>query len=280
MYEIPRLTINICERFPNGFRAFGSFDMTSAAAEAIDEDKFHLWRGGYIPATTAVCLAVTHEARTAAMERKLFSYDLRHVYDPFLSSVERFGGAERLMEYLDVRSSARLVSVEAESLLERVKRAEFIKGSTSRNLAHPLTDEVGAAGDGIPFAFVGREAVWRGVSPGDLLDYAKANDGDPDAYGLLASFFKAPEDAVGSIDELDDAVHALRLGAGGEEFKKWVEDWNARQAVRITFSDDSHAVGLRPDLDKAAAVAWCVAHLEKARMLESSVEELYAGGLV
>jgi hypothetical protein len=275
MQRIPKLQINLCERLQNGFRAFGVFDLTAAAAVAIDDHEFDDWESGYIPASTPVCLVVSHEARTAAMEGLLFSYDLKHVHGPFLASVGRFGGASRLIEYLAVRDSARSVTRQAERLLERVREAEFVDRAAARSIAHPLTEEVGLAGDGIPFAFVGMEAVWRGVDPRELLQYTAANGGEPDAYGLLASFFAAPEDAVGAIDELDDAVHAFRLGADGPEFKRWVSDWNAKQAVRIAVSDDRRAVGLRPDLDKNAALAWCVSHLEKARQLESSIDGLY-----
>jgi hypothetical protein len=275
MHRIPKLQINLCERLPNGFRAFGVFDMTGAAAVAIDDDEFDDWESGYVPPTTPVCLAVSHEARTAAMDGLLFSYDLKHAHAPFLASVVRFGGAERLIEYLAVRDSARSVRKQAERLLERVKGAEFVDRAASSSLAHPLTGEVGRVGDGIPFAFVGMEAVWRGVDPRELLQYAAANGGEPDAYGLLTSFFASPEDTVDAIDELDDAVQALRFGAEGPEFKRWVDDWNAKQAVRIAVSDDSRVVGLHPDLDKKAALAWCVSHLEKAKRLESSIDGLY-----
>lgn len=277
MHRIPKLQINLCERLRNGFRAFGVFDLTKAAAVAIEDGSFETWEAGYVPGTNAVCFSVSHEARTAAMKGLLYSYDLRHACSPFASSVERFGGSSRLIEYLDVRDAARGVTLDAERLLERVRETEFVDPSQARFLIHPLTGEKGPeASDGIPFAFAGVEAVWRGVNPRELLQYADANGGEPDAYGLLSSFFVEPADAVFSIDELDDAVQALRFGADGPQFDRWVADWNAKQAVRIAFSDDRRAVGLRPDLDKAAAVAWCHAYLEKAKRLESSVDRLYA----
>lgn len=275
MHRTPRLQINLCERLPNGFRAFGVHDLTLAAAIAIEDGGFDEWAGGYVPATTPVCLAVEHEIRKAAMDGVLFSYDLRHAHEPFGAQVERFGGAARLVEYLSVRHAASEVTRQAESLFERVRAADFVDGPGSRMLAHPLTDEVGEAGDGIPFAFVGMEAVWRGIDPSELLQYARSN-GEPDAYGLLSSFFREPDAALSDIHELDDAVQALRFGAEGPEFRRWVADWNAKQDVRIAVSDARRAVGLRPNLDKKAALAWCASHIEKARNLESSVDRLYS----
>ncbi|NTF17585.1 hypothetical protein G6L37_04180 [Agrobacterium rubi] len=273
----PRLVINICDRVPKGFIAFGLYDMTMPAAFAIRDGVFDSWSTGYIPPTGRVCMHIAHEARLAAWKGSLYSYDLQHMCAPFASSVERFGGAERLIDYLEARYAARSIRRHAESLMTDIEKAEFVSSGRLDWLAHPLTGEVSKAGqaeaDGIPFAFAGMEAVWKGVDPRDLYEFALDRQGVPDAMEFLAASFSRPDEAVVDIEGLDDAVHGLRHSRDTRLFRKWINEWNAKQDVRMKFRDERKAVGF--DISKDDAVAWCRHYLASAVDLERSVDALF-----
>lgn len=271
----PRLVINICDRVPNGFIAFGLYDLTMPAAFAIRDEMFDTWGTGYIPPTARVCMHVAHDARLAAWRGSLYSYDLAHMSGPFLASVERFGGAERLIDYLESRYAARSIRRHAESLMSDIQKAEFVTSGRLDLLAHPLTGEVTppetASSCDIPFAFAGMEAVWKGVDPRDLYEFSLDRDGVPDAMEFLSASFSRPDDAVADIEELDDAVHALRHTRDTRLFKKWIAEWNAKQDVRIRLRDERKAVGF--DISRDEAVEWCRSYLASAVDLERSLDE-------
>jgi hypothetical protein len=278
MHKFPRLVINLCERLPNGFISFGTYDMTMPAALSMAEGSFDVWSSGYIPASTHVCTHVTHEARVAAWNGTLYSYDLQHMAEPFVRSVGRFGGHERLMEYLDAKYSARGIRRHAESLMAQIEGAEFVPSTRIQWLAHPLTGEVQPPGHvesegDAPFAFAGIEAVWRGVDPQDLFEFTKDRDGIPDAMEYLAASFSRPGDIVEDIDELNDAVNALQHGHDVRLFNRWIAEWNAKQNVRMKFKDERRAVGLGSMTDKQEALEWCRQYLASAIDLERAVDE-------
>lgn len=271
----PRLVINICDRVPNGFIGFGLYDMTMPAAFAIRDGVFDTWGTGYIPPTARVCMHISHDARLAAWRGSLYSYDLQHMCQPFAASTERFGGAWRLIEYLDARYAARSIRRHAESLMSDLERAEFVPSGRLDLLAHPLTGEVSASdkappGD-VPFAFAAIEAVWKGVDPRDLYEFALDRGGIPDAMEFLAASFTRPDDAVADIEGLDDAVHALRHSRDTRLFRKWIAEWNAKQDVRIRLRDERTAVGF--DITRDEALEWCRLYLSSALDLEQSIDE-------
>jgi len=278
MNSTPRLVINLCDRLPNGFIAFGVFDMTRPGAFAIRDGAFDAWFTGTIPPTLSVCMEVPHEVRLAAWRGNLYSYDLQHMAEPFVASVNRFGGSERLIEYLEARSAAQNVRRHAEALMSDIERAEFVPASRLDLLAHPLTGEVmkpeHAETDGVPFAFAGLEAVWRGVDPRQLFDFVRDRNGEPDAGEFLSANFSRPEEVVADIDGLDAAAHALRYSRDPHLFRKWVSDWNSQQDVRMRLRDERKAVGIGGD--RQDAIDWCRQYLETAVELERSVEELYS----
>jgi hypothetical protein len=278
MHIFPRLVLNLCDRMQNGFIAFGNYDMTMPAAAAIGDGSFDAWRMGYIPATTAVCTHVRHEARVAAWNGTLYSYDLEHMAEPFVRAVSRFGGHERLVEYLDAKYSARSIRRHAESLMSQIEGAEFVSSSRIQWLAHPLTGEVNPRGQidvegDAPFAFAGLEAVWKGVDARDLFDFTKERGGDPDAMEYLAASFSRPGEVVEDIGDLDDAVHALWHSHDAPLFRKLIAEWNAKQHVRMKFKDERRAVGIGSIADKRDALEWCRKYLDSAVDLERHIDE-------
>lgn len=284
MHTIPRLVINLCDRLPNGFISFGTYDMTMPAALTMAEGPFDGWISGYIPASTHVCMHVAHDARVAAWNGTLFSFDLQHMADPFLRSVARFGGHARLIEYLEAKYSARGVRRHAESLVAQIEGAEFVPASRIQWLAHPITGEVQAPGQvrregDVPFAFAGLEAVWRGVDPRELYDFTKDRGGVPDAMEYLAASFSRPGEIIENIEELDDAMHALRYSQDARLFHKWIADWNAKQNVRMKLKDERRAVGFGSLVDKQEALVWCRQYLDSAMDLEKAVDEHFTNPL-
>lgn len=258
--------------------------MTWPAAAAIASGTFDSWRSGYIPASADVCMHVCHEARVAAWNDRLFSFDLHHMVDPFLGVVHRFGGHERLLEYLEVKYSARRIRRHAESLMMQIEDAEFVPSSRIQWLAHPITGEVAPPGKvdrgDVPFAFAGIEAMWRGVDASELSDYAKDCNGDPDVMEYLAASFSAPDALLNNIEELDAAVHALLRTDDRSFFQKWVREWNSKQDVRMTFKDERRAIGLGGLTDKREALNWCRRYLDSAIELESAIDESYSSRIL
>lgn len=281
MNSLPRLVINICDRLPNGFVSFGLYDMTLPAAVAIGDKSFDTWSTGYIPATVRVCMHVSHEARTAAWNGRLYSYDLPHMADPFAASVERFGGHERLLEYLETKYAARGIRRHAEAIMAQIESAEFVQGSKLKLVAHPITGEVKSSTDAvengdIPFAFAGIEAIWKGVDARELFDFTRDRGGVPDAMDYLAASFSRPDEAVSDLEELDAAIHAFHHSKNPALFKKWISEWNSKQDVRMLFKDERRAVGLGDMADKDDALDWCRQYLASAIDLERSIDILYS----
>lgn len=281
MQRTPRLVINICDRVPNGFIAFGLFDLTIPAAAAIREGTFDGWSTGYIPPTTQVCMHVTHEARTAAWQGTLYSFDLQHAAGQFEAKVTRFGGPALLLEYLEAKYAARSIRRQAEALYRKIQKAEFVPAARLEWLAHPLTGEVrhndgsDQPGD-VPFAFAGLEAVWRGVDARDLYEFAKERGGSPDAQEFLSTNFGNPAGIIRDVAGLDAAVRNLRENRDLRHFRRWVDEWNAKQDVRIALQDERRVVGLLPSVDKSGALQWCRRYVRSAMELEQSVDEMYA----
>jgi hypothetical protein len=281
MHTLPRLVINICDRLPNGFVSFGLYDMTLPAAAAIADKAFDTWSTGYIPATVRVCMHVSHEARTAAWNGRLYSYDLPHMADPFAASVARFGGHDRLLEYLETKYAARGIRRHAEAIMAEIESAEFVQGSKLKLIAHPITGEVKSSSDpvengDIPFAFAGIEAIWKGVDARELFDFTRDRGGVPDAMEYLAANFSRPDDAVSDLEGLDAAVHALRHSRDPGLFRQWISEWNSKQDVRMRFKDERRAVGLGAMRGKDDALHWCRQYLASAIDLEGSVDALYS----
>ncbi|MNU87241.1 hypothetical protein D3C71_770220 [compost metagenome] len=284
MHTIPRLVINLCDRLPNGFISFGTYDMTMPAALTMAEGPFDGWISGYIPASTHVCMHVDHDARVAAWNGTLYSFDLPHMADPFLKSAARFGGPARLIEYLEAKYSARGVRRHAESLVAQIEGAEFVPASRIRWLAHPITGEVHPPGEAhregdVPFAFAGLEAVWRGVDPRELYDFTRDRGGVPDAMEYLAASFSRPGEIIENIEELDDAMHALRHSQDARQFHRWIAEWNAKQNVRMKLKDERRAVGFGSMVDKQEALVWCRQYLDSAMDLEKAVDEHFTNPL-
>ncbi len=284
MHTLPRLVVNLCDRLPNGFISFGTYDMTMPAALSMAEGPFDGWISGYIPASTHVCMHVSHDARVAAWNGTLYSFDLQHMADPFLRAVGRFGGHARLIEYLEAKYSARGVRRHAEALVSQIEGAEFVPASRIQWLAHPITGEVHAPGQvhpegDVPFAFAGIEAVWRGVDPRDLFDFTKDRGGVPDAMEFLAASFSRPDEIVENIEDLDTAVHALRHGKDSRQFQKCIAEWNAKQDVRVKLKDERRAVGLGSRVNKQEALAWCRQYLDSAIDLEKAIDEHFTNPL-
>lgn len=284
MHTLPRLVINLCDRLPNGFISFGTYDMTMPAALSMAEGPFDGWISGYIPASTHVCMHVAHEARVAAWAGTLYSFDLQHMADPFLRAVGRFGGHARLIEYLEAKYSARGVRRHAEALVAQIESAEFVPESKIQWLAHPITGEVHAPGQvhsegDVPFAFAGIEAVWRGVDPRDLFDFTKDRGGVPDAMEFLAASFSRPDEIVENIEDLDNAMYALRHGHDTRQFQKCIAEWNAKQDVRVKLKDERRAVGLGSTVNKQEALAWCRQYLDSAIDLEKAIDEHFTNPL-
>lgn len=281
MLRTPRLVINICDRIENGFIAFGLFDLTIPAAAAIMDRTFDTWSTGFIPPTTQVCTHLTHEARTASWNGTLYSFDLPHAAPQFEAKVDRFGGAVLFLEYLEAKYAARGIRRHAEAMYAKLEKAEFVPATRLEWLAHPLTGEVRQYGDtdlpgDVPFAFAGMEAVWRGVDARDLYDFTKERGGHPDALEFLAASFTNPDDIVRDVVGLDDAVVALRQSRDLRQFRKWVDEWNSKQDVRVALQDERLAVSLVPSLDKPGALEWCRRYVMSAIELEDSVDAMYS----
>lgn len=274
----PKLVIDLCERVPNGFRKFGLYDMTAPAALSIMEGGFDAWRSGPIPATASVCRHIDHEARLAVWGGRLFSWDLPYQAEPFEKAVIRFGGAERLLEYLVAKQEARAIRQHAEALLDDVETTRFVNPGRLDLVSHPLTGEISDQGDlshgSVPFAFGTVEEPWSGVDPDELHDFVFESGADLPASRFPSDGLPYPSPIVADLHELDMAIDILRKGGSYSSYRRAVMAWNAKYEGHVAANDARFAVSFRGNREDA--IKWCRSYLRSAEDLEQSLEELYA----
>lgn len=261
------LFVDIYESAVTGRVYHGSIDVSLSVLEHM-LDGLPFGEGDRLPATFSVCKLLSHDARMAIWNERLFSEGLQATCAQYRRRVMEKGGAELVLDTLQLSDGAMEMMEYAEKLLEDVKDAKAIYGDWG---VHPISNKIMLASlihSEIPFCFGTTEVKFSGVRIQSLIDFIDA--GGETAEDFLGTIIASPLKWFKDVPILDKIMQAYgdrRISPKNDLFK-----WNAKQDITLRQPDKSIIV-IPKGGSKDEAIAWCEGNYYVTRQVSSALTD-------